>query len=142
MPARTPPPTYPSTSAVMKANPAANTRPERRVRHLLREANFPGYRLHWKKAPGRPDIAYPSRRIAIFVHGCYWHRCPRCYTSLPKSHVEFWSRKFNENQERDRRNTAALFDLGWKVFVVWECELRDTPATALRPILECLAEAG
>lgn len=123
----------------MKANPSRNTMPELRVRRLLREASFPGYRLHWKKAPGRPDIAYPGRRIAIFVNGCYWHRCPRCYPVLPKSNPDFWSQKFDENQERDRRNTAALLEMGWEVFVVWECQLRESPRQALAPVLTRLA---
>ena len=58
------------------------------------------------KAPGRPDIAYPGRKVAIFVHGCYWHHCPRCYPNLPKSNPEFWARKFELNRERDARKRA------------------------------------
>ena len=67
----------------MRANRARNTGPELRLRKALREAGLGGYRLNWKKAPGRPDIAYPGRKVAIFVHGCYWHHCPRCYPNLP-----------------------------------------------------------
>ncbi|MFV2062505.1 MAG: very short patch repair endonuclease, partial [Chloroflexota bacterium] len=63
----------------MKANRARDTKPELELRSALREAGYPGYRLNWKRAPGRPDISYPGRHVAIFVHGCYWHHCPRCH---------------------------------------------------------------
>ena len=78
----------------------------------LRDAGLGGYRLNWKKAPGRPDIAYPGRKLAIFVHGCYWHHCPRCYPNLPKSNPEFWARKFELNRERDARKRRVL-EIGW-----------------------------
>jgi DNA mismatch endonuclease (patch repair protein) len=108
----------------MQGNKSTNTRPELLVRSLLREAGFPGYRLHWKKAPGKPDIAYPGRKIAIFVHGCFWHRCPLCRPPMPRSHPEYWAEKFRRNVERDRRKVAALQAAGWRVIVVWECELK------------------
>ena len=82
-----PPPSSPAVRNVMRANRAKNTGPELRLRRALREAGLGGYRLNWKKAPGRPDIAYPGRKLAIFVHGCYWHHCPRCYPNLPKSQL-------------------------------------------------------
>ena len=65
-----------ATRHVMQANKSKNTKPELLVRHALRDAGLPGYRLHWKKAPGKPDVCYPGRKVAVFVHGCYWHRCP------------------------------------------------------------------
>jgi DNA mismatch endonuclease (patch repair protein) len=85
---------------------------------------YRGYRLNWKKAPGRPDIAYPARRIAIFVNGCFWHRCPKCNLGNPKGNSEYWKQKFERNVERDRRNTCELLDMDWCVFVIWECELK------------------
>ena len=109
----------------MQGNKRRDTKPELKMRKLLREAGFPGYRLQWKKVPGRPDIAYPSRKIAIFVNGCFWHRCPKCSPSLPKSNQEFWQTKFVHNTERDKRKIDELEALGWKVFVVWECELKQ-----------------
>jgi DNA mismatch endonuclease (patch repair protein) len=109
----------------MQGNKRRDTRPELEMRRLLREAGFPGYRLQWKKVPGRPDIAYPGRKVAIFVNGCFWHRCPRCNLPLPKSNREFWEAKFKRNVERDRRKIEELEALGWKVLVVWECELKD-----------------
>ncbi len=121
---RNPPPSSETTTKVMKANKCKDTDPEMAVRRLLREIGHPGYRLNWKKVSGRPDIAYPGRRIAIFVNGCFWHRCPRCNLPLPKSHTEFWQQKFERNVERDRRKTSELEAMGWKVITIWECEIR------------------
>ena len=109
----------------MQANRARDTGPERRLRQALRAAGVPGYRLNWRFAVGRPDIAYPGRRVAIFVHGCYWHHCPRCYPNLPKSNAQFWARKFALNHERDARKRSQLESAGWRVFELWECDLRD-----------------
>ncbi len=120
-----PPATSPAVSKSMKGNVAKNTHPEVRLRKLLRSAGYPGYRLHWRKAPGRPDISYPGRKIAVFVNGCFWHRCPHCLPSMPKSNEEFWQRKFALNAERDSRKVRELELAGWKVFTVWECELSD-----------------
>ncbi|HJA28858.1 MAG TPA: very short patch repair endonuclease [Candidatus Olsenella pullicola] len=108
----------------MQANRSKNTKPELLVRAALREAGLTGYRLHWKKAPGRPDVCFPGRRVAIFVHGCFWHRCPHCSPSRPKTHPEFWEAKFARNRERDGRDSALLVSAGWTVIVVWECRLR------------------
>ena len=114
---------------VMVANRATDTGPEKAVRRMLRQAGHPGYRLHWRidDAEGRyicrPDITYPGRKLAIFVHGCFWHRCPRCALELPKSNTEYWGGKFGRNVERDRMKEAMLLDEGWKVHTVWECNL-------------------
>lgn len=99
---------------------------------------YGGYRLHWKKAPGRPDICYPGRKVAIFVNGCFWHRCPICQPPLPKSNVRFWKRKFALNAERDERKVRALEELGWTVVTVWECEIKDTPETAVSRVVDAL----
>jgi len=109
----------------MRGNRGKNTAPELTLRRLLREAGYPGYRLHWKKAPGHPDIAYPGRKVAIFVNGCFWHRCPHCQPAEPKSHSEFWQRKFELNRERDARKRRELEDAGWTVVTVWECRLKQ-----------------
>lgn len=109
----------------MRANRARDTGPERQLRAALRAAGLGGYRLNWRGAPGRPDIAYPGRKLAIFVHGCYWHHCPRCYPKLPKSNPDFWARKFELNRERDIRKRTSLEDSGWVVMEVWECDIRD-----------------
>lgn len=108
----------------MQANKSKDTKPELVVRARLREAGYTGYRLHWKKAPGKPDICFPGRRVAIFVNGCFWHRCPHCALPLPKSNVEFWRAKFARNRARDARDHALLVQDGWTVIVVWECMLK------------------
>ena len=113
-----------ATRHVMQANRSKNTGPELKVRSALREAGLTGYRLHWKKAPGHPDICFPGRRVAIFVHGCFWHRCPHCGPSRPKTHREFWEAKFVRNRARDERDNALLVSAGWTVIVVWECRLK------------------
>lgn len=108
----------------MQGNKRAGTKPEMLVRRCLREAGLPGYRLQWKKAPGTPDIAYPGRKVAIFVNGCYWHRCPYCHPATPKRNAEFWEAKFARNVERDAQVTSELEELGWTVIVIWECQLK------------------
>jgi len=120
----------------MRANRARDTGPELRLRLALRQAGLGGYRLNWKKAPGRPDIAYPGLKVAVFVHGCYWHHCPRCYPNLPKSNPDFWARKFELNRERDARKRASLESNGWVVVETWECDIRQRLGDLVRDI-EC-----
>lgn len=108
----------------MQGNKRANTKPEMLVRQRLRQAGLTGYRLQWSKAPGRPDIAFPGRKIAIFVNGCFWHRCPHCNPSVPKRNVEFWEAKFARNVARDAKAQAELAEAGWTSIVIWECELK------------------
>jgi DNA mismatch endonuclease, patch repair protein len=129
-----PPPSTPAVRNVMRANRAKNTGPELRLRRALREAGLGGYRLNWKKAPGRPDIAYPGRKVAIFVHGCYWHHCPRCYPNLPKSNAEFWARKFELNHERDVRKRRQLEVVGWNVEELWECDISRSLASSIERV--------
>lgn len=122
----------------MKGNRRCDTKPELAMRRRLREAGLTGYRLQWK-APGRPDIAWPGKKVALFVNGCFWHRCPRCSPPTPKSHVEYWVVKFERNVERDERNRLALEEQGWTVHVVWECQLKkkaiDGTLAELFPVL-------
>ncbi len=112
-----------ATTKVMRANKRKDTNPELLVRLRLREAGLTGYRLQWK-VPGRPDVAWPGKKVAIFVNGCFWHRCPHCQLPTPKSNVEYWVVKFERNQERDQRNIRALEEAGWRVHVLWECQLK------------------
>lgn len=104
-----------------------DTGPERRVRAALHASGL-RYRLHARDLSGRPDIVFRSRRVAIFVHGCFWHRHndPACKLArVPKSRLEFWLPKLNGNRERDARNLTALEAAGWRVLIVWECQSRD-----------------
>ena len=99
-----------------------DTKPELRLRRFLHGIGY-RYRLHPKGLPGKPDMVFPKYRAAIFVHGCFWHRCPKCDLGLPKSNVDYWRQKFEKNVERDRKKEASLQDLGWRVHTIWECEL-------------------
>ena len=104
-----------------------DTKPELRVRRLVSAMGY-RYRLQYKKVPGRPDLAFPGRRKAIFVHGCFWHRHPNpsCpLARLPKSRLEFWIPKLEGNRSRDLRKEQELRERGWSSHVVWECQLRD-----------------
>jgi DNA mismatch endonuclease (patch repair protein) len=109
-----------------------DTKPEMLVRRMVFGMEY-RYRLHSGKLPGRPDLVFPSRKKAIFVHGCYWHRHEGCALArYPKSRTDFWISKLEGNKERDTRKLAQLTHLGWKVLIVWECELRDRAAMAER----------
>ncbi len=101
-----------------------DTTPERIVRSLLHRMGY-RFRTHISKLPGRPDIVLPKYCTVIFVHGCFWHRHEGCkYSYVPKSRTEFWRRKFDANVARDREVRGQLRALGWKVAVVWECEVQ------------------
>src|SRR6185312_6802771 len=100
----------------------AGTKPELQVRRLLHAMGF-RYRLQRRDLPGRPDIVLPSRRAAIFVHGCFWHRHEGCSrATTPKSNVEYWQAKFADNEARDSRVVRALEADGWRIRIVWQCE--------------------
>ena len=102
-----------------------DTAPEITVRRISHGLGF-RFRLHRKDLLGRPDLVFPRHRLAVFVHGCFWHRHSGCrYAYTPKSHIAFWMEKFAHNIARDRRNEEALRNLGWQVLLIWECETRD-----------------
>ncbi len=122
----------------MSANRAKNSRPELLLRKALWHAGHRGYRLHYKKIPGRPDITFVSKKVAIFVHGCFWHRCPICNFPLPKTNRQFWEQKFCRNVSRDLEKTRALERLGWTVITIRECELRDRLAATLSRLISVL----
>jgi DNA mismatch endonuclease (patch repair protein) len=120
----------PARSAQMALVRSSNTKPELRVRKALHAAGL-RFRLHDRRLPGRPDIVLPSRRVAVFVHGCFWHRHPdpACKLArMPKSRLDFWEAKLTGNAERDARTTAAVRAAGWTPVVLWECETQDPEA--------------
>jgi DNA mismatch endonuclease (patch repair protein) len=122
---RAPIPLNESTSKVMSSNKGKNTKPELFFRKTLWHNNIRGYRLHLKKVHGTPDISFPGDKIAIFINGCFWHRCPYCQLQLPKSNKEFWKKKFDGNIKRDKRKFDLLEKEEWKVIVIWECQLKN-----------------
>ena len=125
----------------MQGNKRRDTNPELVARRILRDLGYPGYRLDWRKAPGSPDIAYPGKKLAIFIHGCFWHQhegCPKA--SVPKSNHEYWEAKFKRNRERDEQALAALEEQGWTALVIWECELDKKNVEATRERLKQTVE--
>jgi len=122
---RSPIPKNENTSRIMSANKAKDTKPELTLRRKLIKEGLRGYRIHYKKVSGSPDICFTTKKIAIFVNGCFWHRCPKCKLPLPKSNTVFWQTKFNNNKKRDKEKIDLLASNGWEVIVVWECEIKD-----------------
>ena len=119
-------------SAQMALVRAKNTRPELAVRRLIHSLGY-RYRLHGKGLPGKPDLVFTSRGAIIFVHGCFWHRHSGCALArLPKSRLEFWAAKLNANRIRDQQNERKLRALGWRVMVIWECQIANVERLAAR----------
>lgn len=119
-------------SAVMRRVKGKDTSPELKVRKALTRLGA-RYRLNRKDLPGTPDIVLPGRRLAIFVHGCFWHGhdCARG-ARVPKANRDYWLAKVGRNRVRDARSAAALADLGWRVETIWECDLKDGTALGVR----------
>ncbi len=112
-------------SAVMAQVRGKNTKPEMRVRRLLTQLGA-RYRLHRKDLPGSPDVVLPGRKLAIFVHGCFWHGhdCKRG-ARAPKANADYWLTKITRNRARDITSREALQAAGWRVETLWECEMKD-----------------
>jgi DNA mismatch endonuclease (patch repair protein) len=112
-------------SANMAKVRGKDTGPEMRVRRLAHRMGL-RFRLHRKDLPGRPDLVFPGRGLVVFVHGCFWHRHEGCRrATTPSTRQEFWQAKFDANVQRDKRQIRDLEALGWRVLVIWECELKD-----------------
>lgn len=112
-------------SAIMRAVASRNTSPELAVRRLAHGLGF-RFRVNVKSLPGTPDIAIKSRSKVVFVHGCFWHRHPRCKrASIPASNHKYWEEKFARNVARDKRTLAEYRKMGWSPLVIWECELKS-----------------
>lgn len=118
-----PPASSENARLTMRANRRVSGR-ELELRHALWAAGLRGYRIS-APLPGRPDVAYPGAHVAVFVHGCFWHRCPICALAEPKANSLFWRDKFRENVDRDERAQSALAGMGWLTLVIWEHELRE-----------------
>jgi DNA mismatch endonuclease, patch repair protein len=131
-------------SAQMALIKARDTKPELKVRRAMHAAGL-RYRLHVKKMPGQPDMVFPSRRIAIFVHGCFWHQhpSPSCRLArMPKTNLEFWRPKLEGNRNRDVRMRGELEALGWSVIEVWECQTGASELDALATRIKAIVIAS
>lgn len=112
-------------SELMSRIRAKGTRPEMAVRRFLHARGL-RYRLHDKRLPGTPDLVFPSRRVVVFVHGCFWHGHEGCKrATLPATRAEFWATKISDNVERDRRAEESLREAGWTVLTMWQCEINQ-----------------
>jgi DNA mismatch endonuclease (patch repair protein) len=103
---------------------------------LMRRARITGWRRHIQ-LPGKPDFTFREKRLTVFVDGCFWHKCPRCYRE-PKSRKDYWVEKIRRNQERDRKWNRVLRSKGWAVIRIWECELEKEPAKQLQRIVRAI----
>jgi len=119
----------PAVRAVMRANRAKGTGPELALRRALSALGVRGYEAQPSNLPGRPDFVFRRARLAIFVHGCFWHRhgCRKGSSRLPRANREYWKVKFRLNVQRDQRKMEALLAKGWFVLVIWECEIKNDP---------------
>lgn len=114
-----------------------DTQPELRVRKYLHAAGL-RYRLHGAALPGKPDLVFASRRLCVFINGCFWHGCMRCTDGLrrPKTNRTYWLPKISRNKARDKRNIRRLREAGWKVLTIWECEICKKKLEKLRRVIE------
>jgi DNA (cytosine-5)-methyltransferase 1 len=128
-------------SRIMRSVPSKNTSVELLLRKALSAAGVRGYRLHSKTAPGHPDLVFPTAKMAVFVDGCFWHGCKRCYRA-PKTNVEYWKMKVERNRKRDRKIDSDCRSDGWQSVRVWEHVVLKTPKDAVRAVTQALTEAG
>lgn len=129
-------------SRMMSGIRGKNTKPELVLRRALHALGL-RFRLHGPGLPGRPDIVLPRHHAAVQIQGCFWHRHDAChFATTPSSNIEFWSTKFEETVKRDKRNLMALRQLGWRVAIVWECEINEKGGEAIAGrIVKWLASA-
>jgi len=118
----------PNIQKTMKGNRSVNTVPEILLRKELFRIGF-RYRVHYS-LPGKPDIVFPSKKIAVFIDGCFWHMCPKC-SLMPKTNTGYWTAKLNRNVQRMKEVNTALKNDGWKVIRVWEHEIKSNLASTL-----------
>ena len=136
-----PPASSLSTQASMKGNRSRGTSPEFKLLDALNSRGLTGYTVNEPSVPGTPDVVFPQEKVAVFVHGCYWHRCPYCRPNFPKSNLDYWTAKFERNRRRDAENRSELRAMGWKPLVVWECILSKNPRRVAARIQHRLEEA-
>lgn len=122
-------------SRIMATVKSKDTKPELRVRSAAHKLGL-RFRLHSSKLPGKPDLVFPSRRVALFVHGCFWHghTCKRG-DRMPATNTQYWRDKIARNKKRDAVNQSSLSDLGWRPIVVWECQTSENELPSLLSVL-------
>ncbi|WP_170122752.1 very short patch repair endonuclease [Mucilaginibacter oryzae] len=116
-----------NVSKRMKGNKSKGTKPEILLRKVLTNKGIKGYRICYTDIIGKPDIVFIKKRIAVFVHGCFWHSCPSCNLKVPNKNNEFWLKKLTGNKNRDKIVLDTLETAGWTVVTVWECKLKNNP---------------
>jgi len=129
-----------STRTSMRGNKSALTKPELSLSEKLEEAGIKGVDANYLGLPGTPDLVFLNKKLAIFVNGCFWHRCPYCNPHFPETNQEYWSAKFRRNKARDKRVKASLQAIGWRVMIIWECQLKKNPSRVLRRIEIAIGE--
>jgi DNA mismatch endonuclease (patch repair protein) len=128
-------------SKTMRGNRSRDTAPELMVRRALWANGIRGYRVNVKSLPGTPDMVFPRKRLAIFIHGCFWHGCQNCQNyRLPKTNSAFWEAKLEENLRRDERAAAALKSMGYQVLTFWECQVRSDLETCASRVRLAVSE--
>ncbi len=124
----------------MRSNRGKGTGPELTLRRALWASGLRGYRVNVAKLPGKPDILFPRAKVAVFVHGCFWHGCEKCsHFTYPKANAKFWREKINRTRERDKENESRLRALGYSVQTIRECELSESVSVAVERIRSALS---
>jgi DNA mismatch endonuclease (patch repair protein) len=133
---RSPPASSDAVKSSMKGNKGKDTKPEILLRSALHRSGK-RYRKHYNKLPGSPDIAFVSKRLAVFVDGCFWHGCPKCYKE-PKTNTDFWRKKVQKNRDRAKIVNKDLNRDGWRVLRVWEHEILEGPKKVAKKTINIL----
>jgi len=133
---RSPPASSDAVKSSMKGNKGKDTKPEILLRSAL-HCLGKRFRKHYKKVPGSPDIAFVSSKLAVFVDGCFWHGCPKCYKE-PKTNTEFWRKKVKKNHDRAKIVNKDLKRDGWRVWRVWEHEILEGPEKVAKKTINIL----
>lgn len=128
-----------AVTKTMQGNKAKDSKPEMLLRKALWKDGVKGYRLHSKVLPGKPDLVFSAKKLVVFVHGCYWHSCPLCAIARPRHNASYWSEKLTGNSRRDTQQVQRLNELGWRVHIVWECQVKSSLSEAVQHIKELLA---
>jgi DNA mismatch endonuclease (patch repair protein) len=128
-------------SEIMSRIRGKETKPEIAIRKVAHRLGY-RFRLHRRDLPGSPDLVFPGRKVALFSHGCFWHRHPGCrFAYDPKSNVEFWQAKFKNNVSRDACVEEKLKRMDWRVAIIWECETSDLDSLSLK-LMDILGDRG